>query len=475
MAEPIVFGSAQRSGLDPLSGAGAVSMNVYTDTMGTVRRRPGLTALPGVTTGAVDPDGLCGLFATDDQKLIAVGGGKKRWLYEVAQAGARQLSIPLPGTDRPTFAQTEMLVVVAGGGALLRYARADGSTGLLGGDPPEASHIVAMNLRLLANDVVVDRTKVRFSDISQGTLSYAGHEDWTPTNPVTAGSLTAEARPDPVVAIGENTNEVFVWGTGSLQMFGPDPTFGFAPTGAREHGLGAAYSVIKADQQFFWLDQYRRFVMSDGRSLTDISDDIAATLDTIETIDDCFGYRVVAGNLDAVVWTFPSDGRTFAFQKGSGWAQWSGFSGNWTKFRVNATTYRRSDATTIAATSDGYLAKFDTSSTSDLGDTINAYTVTGYLDRGTDMVKHCRCVRLALRRGTVTGATGPQAWLCWRDRPGAWEGRVPVDLGRSGDTEIVVQIRSLGVYRRRQWMFEFSGTEELVLVRASEEFEVGEQ
>jgi len=192
-------------------------------------------------------------------------------------------------------------------------------------------------------------------------------------------------------------------------------------------------------------------------------------------VDDCFGYRAVVGNLDAVVWTFPTDGRTYAFQKGSGWAQWSGFSGNWSRFRVNAATYRQSDGTTVVATTDGRMGKLDIRSTSDLGETINAYTVTGYLDRGTDLIKQCRCVSLSLRRGTVTGSSGPQAWLCWRDRPGPWQGRVPVDLGRSGDTEIVVQIRSLGVYRRRQWMFEFSGTEELVLVRASEEFEVGEQ
>jgi hypothetical protein len=475
MAEAINFGSAQRSGLEAMAGAGVVSMNVYTDDLGCVRRRPGLVAADDLTSSVVDSGGIDGLFVTEDGETLAVAGGAKRWVYVVGESSARRLSTPLQGLGRPTFAQTEMLVVLAGGGNLLRYGRQDKTLAPLGGDPPKASHVVAANLRLLANDVVVDRTKVRFSDISQGTLSYSGHEDWTATNPVTAGAFTAEAKPDPVLAIGENTNEIFVWGTNSLQMFGPDPSFGFAPTGTREYGLGAAHSVIKADQHFFWLDQYRRFVMSDGRSMSDVSGDIAADLDTISRVDDCFGYRVVTGNLDAVVWTFPTDGRTFAFQKGSGWAQWSGFSGNWTRFSVASSCYRPQDGVTLAGTTDGHVAQFDVSATSDLGEAINAYTVTGYLDRGTDQRKWCRCVRLALRRGTVTGATGPQAWLAWRDRPGPWQGRVPVDLGRSNDTEIVVEVRSLGVYRRRQWMFEFSGSEELVLVRASEDFEVGDQ
>lgn len=475
MAEAIPFGSAQKSGLDELAGAGVVSMNVYTDSLGTVRRRPGLSAYSEATSAQIDPDGLSGLFVADDGRILAVGGGRQRWVYEVTAAGVRRLGVPLPGEGRPVFAQTEMLVVIAGGGDMLRYVRSDGSIAKLGGDPPKATHVIAMNLRLLANDATLDKTKVRFSDISQGTLSYAGHEDWTATNPVTAGAFTAESRPDPVVAIGENTNEVFVWGSSSTQMWGPDPTFAFAPSSTTEFGLGAPYSVVKADQHFFWMDQYRRFIMSDGRTRNEVSGDIAQTIDSIDRVDDCFGYRVTEGPLDVVAWAFPSDSRTFAFQKGSGWSQWSGFDTNWTRFKVNAAVYNPIDGATLVATTDGKIGKFDPSATTDLGDPINAYTVTGYLDRGTDMRKWCRCVRLALRRGRVTGATGPQAWLCWRDRPGKWEGRVPVDLGQSGDTDIVVEIRSLGVYRRRQWQFEFSGTEELVLVRASEDFEVCDQ
>lgn len=474
MAEPLNFGSAQRSGLDELAGAGVLSMNVYTDSLGTVRRRPGISALPGALTTAVDPGGIDGVFVTDDNKLLALGGSSQRWLYEVS-AGTRRLSVPLPGVGRPKFAQTEMLVVVAGGSKMLRYVRSDGDTALLGGEPPEASHVVAANLRLIANDAVLDKTKIRFSDVSQGTLSYAGHEAWTPTTPPTAGYFTAESKPDPIVAVGVNTNEVFVWGTNSVQLFAPDPTFIFAPTATHEYGCIAPMSVVQVDQQFFWLDQYRRIIMSDGRSRDDVSGDIGATLEQIETVEDCFGYRAFLGNLDAVCFCFPTDGRTFAFQRGSGWSQWAGFDKNWQRFKVNAHCYRSQDGANVVGTTDGFIGQLDQSATTDLGAPINAFTVTGYEDRGTDMRKHCQVVRLALRRGKATGAKGPVAFLCWRDRPGPWQGRVPVDLGRSNDTEPVVELRSLGVYRRRQWMFEFNGTEDLALVRASEEFEVSDQ
>lgn len=475
MAEPLLFGSAQRSGLDELAGAGVVSMNVYTDSLGTVRRRPGISAYPVTTEAAIDPDGITGLFATDDGKVLAVGSGQKRWVYEVGSAGVRKLLVPIPGKQRPTFAQTEMLVVIAGGSSMVRYVRSDGSMALLGGDPPKATHVVAANLRLIANDAVLDKTKVRFSDTALGTLSYAGNERWDVTTPATGGYFTAESKPDPIVAIGGNTNEIFVWGTTSLQLFAPDPTFIFAPTATREYGCLAPMSVIQVDQHFLWLDQYRRIVMSDGRSLDDVSADIAVTLEAIETVSDCFAYRAYIGNLDAVCFCFPTDGRTFAFQKGSGWAQWSSFGTNWERFKVNAHCYRQQDGANIVGTTDGFVGQLDLAANTDLGDAINAFTVTGYEDRGTDMRKHCQVVRLSLRRGRSSGATGPVAFLCWRDRPGPWQGRVPVDLGRSDDTEPVVELRSLGVYRRRQWMFEFSGSEDLALIRASEEFEVSDQ
>lgn len=475
MAQPIAFGSAQRSGLEELAGGGVVAMNVFTDSTGAVRRRPGIVAYAEAPTEAVDADGISGVFAMDDGKILAVGAGTKRWVYEVAAGSTRRLSEPLPGLGRPTFAQTEMLVVMAGGGGMLKYVRSDGSVSLLGGSPPLATHVAASNLRLLGNDGVLDRTKIRFSDISQGTLSYAGHETWTPTTPPTAGYFTAEAKPDPVAAIGESNNEIFVWGTQSLQVFSPDPTFIFSPVASREIGIAAPYSVTKSDQQFFWLDHLRRFVMGDGRNFNVVSQDLKRTLEQIDTVDDCFGYRVLTGSLDAMAFTLPTDGRTFVFQKGSGWAQWSAFGANWARFPVNAHTFRRDDGANVVGLTDGRVAKLSLDATTDLGDPINAYTVTGYENRDTDMKKHCQCVRLTLRRGSTTSSTGPVGFLSWRDKPGPWEPRIPVRLGRSNDTHPVLEFRSLGTYRRRQWMFEFSGTEDLALISASEDFEVSDQ
>jgi len=369
-----------------------------------------------------------------------------------------------------------MLVVVAGGSDMVKYIRASRAADLLGGTPPQSSHVIAHASRLLANDVTVNKTAVRYSATFIGDTDYSGAENWSLAPP--AGFITAEARPDNVVAVHENTNNVFVFGTGTLQVYGTDASAVYLPESTREYGCGAPYSIIKQDQNFAWLDQYERFVISDGRSIKVISDPISKTLDEVQNHQDCYGFRFYQGNYDCLVWCFPTDERTFVYQVGSGWGQWSGWDAStsgFTRLNVLSQHIRQDTSDNVVGTLDGHVGVMHTDALTDLGTPIKAYIETGYVSRGTDQKKHCQCVRFAFRRGTVTGAAGPQAFFSYRDQPGPWEPSIPIDLGGSGDTHPVLEFRSLGTYRRRQWRFEFTGTEELVLVSASEDFQVLEQ
>jgi hypothetical protein len=476
MAQPIPFTNQQASGVEPLAGAGVMSMNVVVDPSGAVTRRPGIKAYSEAPETIVDAQGISGVFCTDDGRLLVVSGGNSRSVYEIEGGNKRLVQSSIAGATRPVFAQTEMIVAIAGGRNIVKYVRASRAVDLLGGNPPLATHVIAHNSRLLANDDLVDRTKVRYSDVAIGTTDYSGLENWSFATP--AGFITAEARPDNVVAIHENTNNVFVFGQGTIQVYGPDSSAVYLPEATREIGCGAPYSVIKTDQAFAWLDQYRRIQFSDGRSYKDISAPIAKTLDGVTLPAEGYGYRVLTGNVDALVWTFPTDGRTFVYQSGSGWGQWGGFdatTSNYKPFSVLSHFLRTDTNVNVVGTADGHVAELSSDALTDLGEPIRAHIETGYVSRGTDRPKHCQCVRLVFKRGYSSGATGPQAWLSYRDRPGEWEPSIPIDLGGSGDTHPVLEFRSLGTYRRRQWRFEFTGTDELVLVSATEDFEVLEQ
>lgn len=474
----IPFTNEQESGFEELAGSSPVAMNVIIDGKKVVSKRPGLTESDIATSTVVDVNGLDGIYVTNGGAIYTVGSTvAERPIYRVTSGGSIALSgggtpNALPGHGRPVFAETELLLVLAGGREIEKVVLSTDASSRLAGDPPLATHVVANNLRLLANDVFVDKTKVRFSDIAIGDTSYAGNEEWDLAGVGTSGYFTAEAAPDDVVALGQTTGEVAVWGQTTTQVFGPDADLIYAPIATLELGMGAPYSAIKVDDAFMWMDPKRRFVRSDGRSFTVLSQAIQKTLDAITDVSDCFGYRVTQGPLDAVVWTFPSDGRSFCYQLGGGWGQWMGWNGNWSRFIVNGLSQPLSQPNPLVCTTTGYVGELSLDSSTDFGEPVNAYITTGYLNRDTEAWKHCLKIRLALRRGNTSSS--PQAFVRWRDRPGAWEGSIPVDLGSSGDTEIVLEYAALGVYRRRQWMFEFSGDSALALVSATEEFEVSD-
>jgi hypothetical protein len=476
--EEIPFSNRQESGYDELAGGSTIAMNVIQDPKGAVSRRPGIQAYSGAPSTVIDSNGLSGIYVTTGGLLFTVGAsGAERPIYKVTSGGALKLGggiapSGLRGTARPTFAETELLLVIAGGETIEKIVLPLTSD-RLGGSPPKASHVIANNTRLLANDVQVDRTKVRFSDTALGDTSYAGHEVWSLGGVGTSGYFTAEANPDDVVGLYGVLSEVLVFGSRTTQVFLPDAATVYSPGPTIEIGMSAPYSFVHNDREVYWIDNFKRMVASDRRSFAPISDPIQRQLDDTTT-SDAFGYRVSEAFFEGMVWTLPTDGRTFCWQKGIGWSQWCGWNDTTdqpTQFSVTGLT--TNGTSNIVCTSDGKVGEFALDANTDFGTRINAYVVTGYQNRKTDNRKHCKAVRLSLRRGTSSATPGPVGFLQFRDRPGDWSSPIPVDFGSSGDFETVVTFYSLGVYRRRQWMFTYSDTATaLALISATEEYEV---
>lgn len=478
---PIPFINMQASGLEELGGASPISMNVIAEPgSGVVKRRPGIRLAANAPSSQTATAGTSvnALWATVGGKLYAVyDTGTKRSIKKVTAGGITDLSTnpdtDLRGTLRPVIAETESILVFTGGREPQKLELATEVSSRLGGTPPEGSHVIANNSRLLINHVLADLGQVNFSAPSAGS-SFSGFEDWS--SAITTGFFTGESRPDPVVALADNTNEVFLFGTGTTQIFAPDPQQVYSPVSTREIGCAAPYSIVKVDQSFFWLDHLRRFIMSDGRQFQEISNQVQQTLDDMGTVSDCFGFRWNEGAADLIVWVFPTEKRIFAFQKEVGWSQWSGWDADnaiWTELPIASHFLRLDTNQNLIGTTDGRICELLSSELTDLDEApINAYVVTGFLDRDTDSLKKCNALRISLRRGETTGTDEPCALVSWRDGPGAWEEPIPISLGFAGDVNPVVTLYSLGVYRRRQWKFTFTGTDALALVTAREDFEV---
>lgn len=456
----------EESGESQLAGGNVLAFNVLIDGKGAVRRRPGMWDYAGVV---VDEAGVSGLHLTNGGLLFAVGARptppRLRSVYRVTMGAAADITAGVPGQDvdgdlPATFAETEGLLCIAGGGRVQKVTLTDPATpsARLGGSPPRASHVVAQSSRLLTNSMDVPRTRVAFSEPGIGTVT-APFETWSGS--LASGEVHARMRPEPVIALHENTNEVWAFSRTGVQVFVTDPVSGYAEARFRERGLAAPYSVIKVNEAFMWIDHEKRVIVSDANEHKVLSGPIQAVLDDID-VTDAIGYRLDVGQWDAAVWEFPSAGITLCYQSGGGWSRWARWDGKWLPMGVRCALKRWDDKANLVGLADGRIGQYHPRAGGDIGLARRAHCMTGYLSRGTDARKQCNAVIL-----TFDVAHGRVGQLRWRDEDGPWREWLGVNVrGR------VAEFRGMGTYRRRQWELMFDTAIPADLVSASEEFVV---
>jgi len=213
----IPFGNLQSSGIEELAGGMPVAMNVVSDAGGTIRKRPGLQSY---FSNIVDANGISCLYETTAGDVYAVAGTvPQRNIFQIKSTGPVQIHAAsqgdVPGTNRPIVAETEALLVFAGGREPEKLVLSTKTPSRLGGGPPQGSHVIANSSSLMMNDVRgTTPSYFYFSAPVTSPTVYAPNEDWT--TPILTGTVKAEARPDPIVALHENTDEIFAFGTTSL-------------------------------------------------------------------------------------------------------------------------------------------------------------------------------------------------------------------------------------------------------------------
>lgn len=470
--EPLQFAAQQASGLEPLAGAPALAVNALTDISGATRARPGIstwngfpTTIPdlgGSTTAVVAMTVYAGqvVYATEDRNL---------WVCDAAGTvtalSDNSAATKIDGTLRPQLLSLRTKVVAVGGGV----PQATDLVGLsfgLGGSPPNLASIVGIATRIVG--AVYD---------SSGTFRWSGlgdsgHSTWDALN-----FEEAEARPDVLLALTTNTNELFAWGSETLQVYSPDPSIGFAPGRALNLGLLAPDSIVPVDDQFAFLERERRFVLTNGRSFADgdvISAPIESTIRKMTTVDDAWGFRMRVDRWDVPVWMLPTEGKGLMWnRRANTWSEWRGFNDQgYAAPTVTSALHWPEANLFLVGLSTGQIAKLDAAAHTDLGRIIKVVLVTGFIDHGTDNNKHCIAVKFVFRRGmTSQSNTAPLVQISYRDDLGGYSTPTLFSLGLAGDYEPVLEMRSEGTYRRRQWKLEYTSDAELSFVGAREEYQ----
>lgn len=472
VTSPIDFGAGQASGLEELAGAAPVFLNLMSSPDGTIRMRPLLTEWSDFPTGTVSASPVIGIFpwrayvvfVTEDRKIWA-------WLGSgfVVPLSDGTSSTQLDGTGRPIFSYDAVRVVIAGGGAPQKWEGA-GLSARLGGTPPNMTHIGYSSTRFIGNQND-NSGLIQWSDVG-----VTGHEVWLTSAVIPSdadpGDQEAEGSPDPCVAVHVSANEVFGFGTESLQVLYPDPSTAFATASTVALGCGAPYGVINTDSQFSWLDDRKRFVSSSGREFDVISSPaMSRSLDKLTDVEDCWGVRIRIASYDLLLWKFTTDGRTLYYDRDQNkWGEWKSRQGGaFIPWRGQSYAYWPEQDLHLVGMDDGTIAVLSLDATEELGETPVGISQTGFDDGGTLVRKLCQRLQFQMKRGaTLPGAsTIPVVDVAYRDDLGAFRPAMSYSLG-AGDYEPTIDKWALGVYRQRQWRLTFSGTVEFMLSKAQQ-------
>jgi hypothetical protein len=465
MATGVVkFGGPETPSVDELAGGTPAQLNVLTDAAGATRMRPGISAWTGFPTTSPTSSPVIGIsawngyvvFVTLDRKIWSLAAGA------VTALSSAVATTKLDGGLRPIFATTRTRIIIAGGGKPQKWEGA-GLSARLGGSPPAFSHVATIAQRVVGNDSGVSGI------IYWSELGDTGAESWR----TGLNFREAETRQDPVIGLYENSNELVALGTETIEMLSPDPSETFTKARTIEVGWGPPHSYVQFDQSFMGMDVRKRMIESEGRSFNVFSTPfIGKQLEDIADVSDCWGLRHKFESYDLGVWTFPTDGRSFAYDTvGKNWSEYRGYdstTGGFGRWKPTTHYFWADQKLRLVGSSDGRINVLDPSATTDLGDPILVQMTSTFEGHKTSRKKHTQHLRFKFRRGIdASGGTNVMLYS-YRDDLGAFCEPFRLPIGDPTDVAPVVVIDSPGMpYRVRQHRivvdsvaFRFAGLEE---------------
>lgn len=465
MLVPVNIADGQVSGVDSLSASCSQLINWEVDEAGINAPRPPLVtqSIPNIGTSPII--GACKwsnytIIVCANRYIGAINDQVPDYVHWVSSSST---STQLEGAaSRPTFATGDESVYIAGGGRIQRWNPSLSMSEVLS-DSPDCTHVVSIANYLVTNSIEYP-SRIYWSDLGEGAWG-----TWPAAN-----FTTADARPDPVLAVYENANNLFVWGSETLQVYGlgADPALPFEVVGTTNRGIGAPYACCAMDEGFAYLDAYRQVVTGGTGEPAPISDAIKGDLRGLSTVSDCWLYREERGQRSSIVVRFPTEGRTFVYDlTGQRWSERKYYSAPFlADWPVSAAVYvPRSNTWLFGSTDEGMYA-FDDGPGLELGAPLVCERTTGWVDFGSKKRKRSRCVQLTMRRGTAAqGATPGALEVRVQNDDGPWSAWQQVTIGAPSDYNQIKRLFLGGVFYRRRYGFRFSNSEQTALVDVADD------
>lgn len=447
-----------------LNAISATVQDGYVNELDHTVRRPGLTELVDLGTDA----GIDGLYWWDQQTCaIAVSAGRVFQMNDFTGTVVELTGTTLSTGTRVTFTTDGTKVVMANGARMVHATKSGALTVMADGDAPTTvSHVAYLDGYVLANKT------------STGQVYFADPADLTSWNALDL--VTAEGRPDHVVALHEGWQELALVGKESVEIWVNDGVTPFSRLagGMTQRGCSAPYSFQQVGNAWFWLDDRRRFVQLDARTPTEILCPYEKAIQGFGSVDDAVSDVMNIAGQSFYIISFPLARKTFAYnykkKNWTEWGYWDTATATYGRYRGNAYAYAK--PWNLHLWGDYTNGKIYTASRSvytDDGDAIRTYRRSGFIDHGTSQRKRSAEIITKTKRGQGNSSVSdPQWWMKWRNDAGAWSNEHYRSLGQVGQHELINRFLRLGQYRVRQYEVGCSDDCDFVFIEAKELVEV---
>ena len=243
-----------------------------------------------------EDDGYC---ATSDGRIFKFALGSE------SELTGRKLN----GTSRPIYTNRLDKYIICDGGDPVKIS--GGVTSLLGGTPPNSRFVDTISNRVL----MAGQTDTTLSTDPTREVRYSAannEEDYTGG---TSGSFWIKMDGSIIKNLKVLNEKVYVFKDNSIEPWillgSSEADFVLQSAAWISTGLGADYSVVKANNTLYWYGNDRRFYVLQGGVAKIISDKIESYVYKLLNPSGIYGFDFVKEH--KIRWFSPDDGKCFVF------------------------------------------------------------------------------------------------------------------------------------------------------------------
>lgn len=236
----------------------------------------------------------------------------------------------------------------------------------------------------------------------------------------------------------------------------PGSPFSRSPNGLLQIGCAAGGSIVQQDNSIFWLANDKTIRRLDGGTPVIVSNPgVAAAIEKMSVISDCFGMAYTIDEHLFIAFTFPSESQTWIYDCTT--KEWSerdslGYGAWRPQFIISA--YGKQ---IVGDSKSGKLGFLDTTTSEEWGSPMRCRWTYQTVYSNRDRIVHKR-LELVLNSGaaTLTGqGSNPMATLRYSDDGGmTWKTRPMRPLGKRGNYAVRVAWWQLGEARDRVYQID---------------------